>query len=362
MTPEKSSNTTEYNHYNYEYVYPYRIYKGWGKEHRHEICIVSLKKDPNNKIIRFRKRYFGISQKMKIAGETEPRWINRQGFNLNTQKDFPRFFDIIQKFKEGRLRDVNELFQSINFDSQTKHITKLAKSLRVYSGKKRITKQDNIERTGMQEEITRLSEKVSDLNDQNRKLRLQNFKTNTSDYLKVIRNIKSELEKESDNESYFQKKFSENKWIFGPWYENVLPKKMADTSNQPDFVLKRFDGFADIVEIEAPGKPLFRTPNKSEKTQPRSELIQALYQVMNYIDSYNENYTTQFYKDYPMNIENPLNPYKPRGLVIIGRDKLSERKLLRQFNSFLNNVMIITYDEFLHNSESIIQLVSRIKV
>ena len=84
---------------------------------------------------------------------------------------------------------------------------------------------------------------------------------------------------------------------------------MADTSNQPDFVLKRFDGFADIVEIETLGKSLFGIPDKSDKTQPRAELTQALYQVMNYIDPYNENYTTQFYKNYPKNVENPLNPY-----------------------------------------------------
>ena len=61
--------------------------------------------------------------------------------------------------------------------------------------------------------------------------------------------------------------------------------------------------------------------------RPRAELTQTLTQVINYIDLYNENYMKEFYNTYQTNVENPLNPYKPKGLVIIGRDKKPERKL-----------------------------------
>lgn len=359
MNIEAPNGQIESGGYIYEYVYPFRLYSSFGREYRYEFCIVSLKNDPDKKIIRFRKRYFGISKSMKIAGETEPRWVIQRTFNLNPQKDFPKFFEIAKKFREGKLQDVNDLVQSIDFDFQTNHIATLTKSLKGYSDKKRRTKKDNLERTHMQEEIARLSEKINVLIEQNRTLRLQNFKTNTSDYLKVLKKLKSNLKKEAENEPYFQEKFSENKWIFGPWYEDIMPKRKADASNEPDFVLKRFDGFVDIVEIEAPSKPLFRNPDKSGKTQPRAELIQALTQVINYIDSYNENYMKEFYNTYQANIENPLNPYKPRGIVIIGRDKTMERNILRQFNSYLNNVTIMTYDDFFHTSESILEFVAR---
>lgn len=358
MTPENSQNINVSERYIYEYVYPYRIYKGWGREYQHEICIVSLKNKPEEKKIRFRKRYFGVSRKMKTAGETQPRWVYLPGFNLNPKKEFSRFFDIIQKIKEGKVQDIVDLIQSTDFNLQANNLDKLSKILKNYSVKKRRTKKDIIERTRMQQEIAQLSEKVNVLSDKNRRLKLQSFKNKTPDYRKILKRIKSDLERESHNEPYFQAKFTENKWIFGPWYEDVLPKRKPDVSNEPDFVLKRFDGFLDIVEIEAPGKPIFTNPDKSGKMRPRAELTQALTQVINYIDLYNENYMKEFYNTYQTNVENPLNPYKPKGLVIIGRDKKPERKHLRQFNSYLNNVTIVTYDEFLHNSETILEFVA----
>ena len=99
---------SESERYTYEYVFPYRIWKGFGREYRYEICIVSLKRSPEIKLIRFRKRYFGISKKMQLSGETEPQWINQRSFNLNPKKDFPRFYDIINKYKRGKLEEVND--------------------------------------------------------------------------------------------------------------------------------------------------------------------------------------------------------------------------------------------------------------
>lgn len=138
-------------------------------------------------------------------------------------------------------------------------------------------------------------------------------------------------------------------------------KRKADTENQPDFILKRYDGFADIVEIEAPSKQLFTKPNKSKKSQPRSELIQAFAQIIDYVDSYNYKFKEELYKDYEDGLDNPLNPYKPRGLLIIGRDKKNERRKLRQLNSFLNNVSIITYDEFISTAESMLSFIEKKK-
>lgn len=134
---------------------------------------------------------------------------------------------------------------------------------------------------------------------------------------------------------------------------------MADIENEPDFILKRYDGFADVVEIEAPGKELFTKPNKSKKSQPKAELIQAFAQIIDYVDSYNNQFKDQLYKDYEAGIANPLNPYKPRGLLIIGRDKKFERKKLRQLNSFLNNISIMTYDEFLLSAESMLDFIEK---
>ena len=84
-------------------------------------------------------------------------------------------------------------------------------------------------------------------------------------------------------------------------------------------------------------------------------------QIIDYIDSYNYKYKDELYKDFDKGIDNPLNPYKPRGLLIIGRYKKVESKKLRQLNSFLNNISIITYDEFLLNAESMLDFIEKRK-
>lgn len=352
----------ESDSYKYEHIFPYRVYRAWGKEHQFDFCIISHKSSPDKKVIRLQKRFFGVTKAMAQRGETQPRWAIYDSFNLNPALDFPSFYAIIGKFKSGQLSELRGVIQSIDFDGPTSRIVGLTKKLKNYSSKHAKSRRDVDEHAKTQEEINTLLEKVNLLNEQNRRLRIQSYKANVSRYRKALKDARASLVTEASNEAFFQDLFTRNKWIFGPWYEDVLPKKKADTDNQPDFVLKRFDGFVDVVEIEAPSKYLFTIPDKSNKSQPRAELTQALAQVIDYIDSYNENYKDQFFKSYASDAQNPLNPYKPRGLLIIGRDKKVERMKLRQFNSFLNNVVIITYDEFLQNSESIMELAVTQKV
>lgn len=273
MDTEDLKHQLENEFYSYEHIFTYRIYNAWGRTFYLDFCILSDKQKPDKKVIRFQKRLFGITKNMTKSGETKPRWVVFDTFNLNPEQDFPRFYDIMQKFKEGKLDEVNYIVQSIDLNTETKQMAKLSQSLRKYSSKERRNRRERQELHKSQEEVVRLSSKLNMLNEQNRKLRLQSFKANIGQYRKVLIGIRRNLDKEADNESYFQEELSVNKWIFGPWYEDVLPKRKADTRNEPDFVLKRFDGFADIVEIEAPSKLLFRTPDKSNKSQPRAELV-----------------------------------------------------------------------------------------
>jgi hypothetical protein len=299
---------------------------------------------------------------MKEQRQNTPKWIVYDSFNLNSKKDFPSFFKILQKFREGKLDEVKEVLESIDFNTQVKQISSLNKELKSITKKPRKSKADKEELNKKQERIKELNSRIKELNEENRKLKLQSFKSNIDSYRKVLKTIRNDLTTFEKDEPHFQTLLTENKWIFGPWYEDVLPKRKADTANEPDFVLKRFDGFADIVEIEAPGKELFTKPDRSKKSQPRSELIQAFSQIIDYIDSYNEAFKDEFYKDAMNGIDNPLNPYRPKGIVIIGRFKKSEKIKLRQLNSFLNHVSIITYDEFIRNSESMLDFIEKKKL
>lgn len=346
----------ETEHYTYEYLYTYRQWKGWGKEHFYDFCILNDKKD-NHKVIRFQKRWWGLSKAMIKKGETKPRWVVYDSYNLNSQKDFPSFWSVLEKFKQGKLEEVKEMVESIDFDAGTKQLENLGIEFKKLVSKKRKTAVDNKKIEEKEKKISHLSKQVTKLNEENRKLKIESLKNNVKKYQKVITELRKNLDNKAEDESFFQEQLTQNDWIFGAWYEDVIPKRKADTENQPDFVLKRFDGFCDVVEIEAPKKELFTKPNKSGKSQPRAELVQALTQVIDYIDSYNDNYKNEFYKDAKNGVENPLNPYRPRGILIIGRDKKEERTKLRQFNSFLNHITIMTYDEFLNNAESMLDFI-----
>jgi hypothetical protein len=349
-------------YYSYDYIYTYHTYKSFGKDHFYDFCILTDKETPDKKVIRFQKRFFGTTKSMREKGETKPRWILYDTFNLNIKKDFPPFIKVLEKFKQGKLDEVKDVALTIDFNAEVKRMVSLGKELKSISTKKRKSKEAIAELNKKQEKIKALSEEINKLNDENRKLKIQAFKSNISGYKKIIKDLQSKLDNEKDNENYFQQELVKNKWIFGPWYEDVQPKRKADAENQPDFILKRYDGYADVVEIEAPGKDLFTKPTKSNKQQPTEKLTQSFSQIMDYLDSYNSATTGQYYKDSMQGIENPLNPYKPRGIVIIGRDKKQERQKLRQYNSYLNHVTVITYDEFFKNAESMIDFIDKKKI
>jgi hypothetical protein len=350
----------ESEYYTYDYLYTYRSFTSFGRPTCYDFCILT-DKNSDKKVIRLQKRFWGISKKMKVAGIVKPKWIITHAFNLNSQKDFPSFYKIIEKFKQGKLNDVKNVVDSIDFNSQIQQLSTLNKDLKTFSKRRIRSKKDKEELKKKQSKINQLNTKLLELNEENRQLKLQNFKINLDSYRKIIKQLKLELTTKKNNEKHFQKVLTIHKWIFGPWFEDVIPKRMADVENEPDFILKRYDGFADVVEIESPGKDLFTKPNKSNKSQPRAELIQAFTQIIDYVDSYNNNFKEELYKDVAAGVDNPLNPYKPRGLLIIGRDKKTERRKLRQLNSFLNNVSIMTYDEFLINAESMLDFIEKRK-
>lgn len=358
--PKKLRKEFENEFYKYDYIQTYRSYVSFGKEYRYDFCILTEKKT-GKKIIRLQKRWWGITKKMIADGKKRSKWVIIGTYNLNSQKDFPPLYKILEKFKAGKVEEIKDVISKIDFNTQIKQITALNSELRKVARKPRKSKADRELLKRKQDKIKELNEKLLEVNEENRVLRIQNFKINLDSYKKILKQLTTALTTKAKQESYFQKELTKNKWIFGPWFEDVIPKRKADPENQPDFILKRFDGFADVVEIETPGKELFTKPNRSNKSQPRAELIQALTQIIDYIDSYNDKYKDELYKDFNQGIDNPLNPYKPRGLLIIGRYKKLESKKLRQLNSFLNNISIITYDEFLINAQSMLEFIEKRK-
>jgi ribosomal protein S30 len=158
-----------------------------------------------------------------------------------------------------------------------------------------------------------------------------------------LRNVKQE--------TLYQDFLEENFWMFGMPYISVKGQRRSSTSDVPDLLLQRTDGFNDVVELENPTDRLFI--EKSGRYEQSAELKEALAQIMDYLDDYAVRYYEEYYED-------GLDTYKPKGIVVIGRS--GERDLerrRRQLNSYLHGIEIWTYDDLVNNAERIITLLER---
>ena len=336
--------------YEFLNVFTYRSYRLYGKDYFCDICLVK-NRERKRVFVRLQKRWHGLSKKMIAAGDKKPRWIIVQSYNFPQKFEFERARKIFNEISKGTIQDNKDVVTSLtNTDLAKDEMKRLRERIRkIQKSKKRDKKS--------QEEIVKLKEQIKFLDTENKALKKNLLKSQIPEFRKAVKAAVSYLDKKGEN--FFQKFLEKNDWIFGPNYEEVIPKRKADPENQPDFILKRYDGFSDIVEIEKPDKPLFTKPDKSKKSQPTAALIHAISQTMDYIDSYNQKFKELFYDDTQRGVQNPIHPYYPKGLVIIGRDKNTDRKKLRQLNNFLHNIIVLTYDEFLKQSERMIDILEK---
>src|SRR5260221_7527311 len=87
-------------------------------------------------------------------------------------------------------------------------------------------------------------------------------------------------------EKEFQKLLSENYWMFGNEYSELLDKRVLVIDSQQDFVFKRTkDDLVEVVEIKRPmnGK-LFNYDKDHDSFYPGEGLSKAIGQVIHYID------------------------------------------------------------------------------
>ena len=194
----------ESEYYKYDFIYTYRTFNSFGKLTKYDFCILTDKSN-DKKVIRFQKRWFGVTKKMKAEGKTKPKWVITNSFNLNSQKDFPAFFNILETFKNGKIDEIKQVIESIDFNAQLKQITSLNKDLKTITKRRRKTKAEKEELEKKQTKNDELSTQLRELNDENRQLKIQSFKSNLDSYHKIIKELKQELTTKSKNENHFQK-------------------------------------------------------------------------------------------------------------------------------------------------------------
>ncbi len=167
--------------------------------------------------------------------------------------------------------------------------------------------------------------------------------SNQSDFIAY----KTELEVGKDEEVW-QRFFSQNSWILGSDFVEILDERRLDVENITDYLLRSFDGFVDIIELKLPTAPFWTT-----KSIPKSELTSASMQCNRYILQ-----TERKINDLEFNKKINNTPIvKPRITLIYGRSEGwtdEQREAYRVLNSSYSNLNIISYDHLLERAKRLI--------
>lgn len=172
----------------------------------------------------------------------------------------------------------------------------------------------------------------------------------------VINNLKDGISELSEglnsllrNENRLQEILTTYPILFGTEYIEVLDKHRFGSEYEADYVLKRYNGLYDVVEIEASTLNVY-----TKQGNPASALVHAEQQIMDWLEwiEHNNSYAREKIQEL----------YSPKGYVVIGRSNTltleTKEKLRRRNLVFRDKIEVITYDDLLENAKSLLNLLT----
>lgn len=143
------------------------------------------------------------------------------------------------------------------------------------------------------------------------------------------------------SEQAFQELLSENPWMFGSEYSELLDRRTWTRDDNVDFMLRRTsDNYLEIIEIKTPFKDALLLRDKSHGSYyPSSRLSPVLGQTMRYIAEVERSRDSILSKD-------QMDTLKIRARVILGRDgNAGHQEGLRCLNAHLHGIEVMTFDQ-----------------
>jgi hypothetical protein len=184
----------------------------------------------------------------------------------------------------------------------------------------------------------------------------------TSDRVTDARNAMSDyqqlLDDPGSNETTMQHFIEENLWLLGLDYAQMRARHPLPRGTM-DFILQRFDGFHDLLELKSPQDPIIRAPGDSNgdiAPSPSSyslspDLAQGLAQAHVYRDilSRGDSLNEDFY--------GLPHARDARLIIVIGKAATMPdhcRRVLRELNKSLHHVEIVPYDILARRANAIL--------
>ncbi len=154
-------------------------------------------------------------------------------------------------------------------------------------------------------------------------------------------------------EAFWQNWFTNNKWVLGSEYLNILPERDIDINDIADYLMRSIDGFLDVVEIKRPNLPFWSGPDSHGNYYPNANLTAAISQCLNYL------YRIELQSNSVDFVERVggTKTVKPQCMLVYGRSNdWGEEKMraLRILNASYHQLHIITYDQLLLRAKQLI--------
>ena len=158
---------------------------------------------------------------------------------------------------------------------------------------------------------------------------------------------------EDFTEKYWQDWFSNNKWLLGSDFAQIIDERRIDTENIADYIMRTFDGFIDLVEIKKPnGLPFWAAAKDHNNYMPSSDLVKAITQCLNYIYAIEQETNSLKFIE-----RTKSKVIKPRCILVFGRSvdwNDEQREAYRILNAAYNQVSILTYDHLLIRAKNVL--------
>lgn len=170
------------------------------------------------------------------------------------------------------------------------------------------------------------------------------------EYSNAIDELRAMIETPSTLEGDFQKQLELHPWMFGSEYSQRLHRKTWTRDDRLDFMMRKtVDDYVEIIEIKrAFSEALFTYDRSHDSYYPSSKLSAVIGQVVRYIEEIERQRDSII-------VNEGFDTLKIRAKIIVGRDGSTEQiKALRNLNSHLHRIEIITYDQLLKVSERIL--------
>jgi len=172
------------------------------------------------------------------------------------------------------------------------------------------------------------------------------------EYRNKVHSFEKMLDDSTLNETDYQEYLTENPWLFGSEYSELLDRRKWTRDESLDFMLRRtVDNHLELIEIKKPiSKNLFNYDSSHDSYYAFSELSQVVGQVMKYMEEIGDKRESILAKDQ----EDVL---KIKSKIIIGRTgNVEQQTALRNFNSHLYNIEILTFDQLLNIGKRTLQI------